>query len=290
MGGDEERIRIDSKPISQEMFANNVIEVWERLSSDTSDVEHMPRYLQLLALVSVHTFVKEKVNVAIYETHNGGEFDATNVFNKPAVTGITTLDMDHVRQLGPDISNIAWHKSGIFQAGCPAFSTVQASASATSVLKRRAEEKGVPLKFVDIDPDLPADVPQPMVQRYNSSLALALTRSFIQQKAPPGSSSLQLQDIHHGIRSFNLIGRFEEIRDGRYRWFLDGAHNEVSLPIAAEWFNSMINSNSKSVHPPLPKPCSLTLTSSKATPPPATEASASSYSAKSHNHAASSQF
>jgi folylpolyglutamate synthase/dihydropteroate synthase len=33
-------------------------------------------------------------------THVGGEYDATNVV-VPVVTGITALEMDHVRALGP---------------------------------------------------------------------------------------------------------------------------------------------------------------------------------------------
>jgi folylpolyglutamate synthase len=40
-------------------------------------------------LLSVHIFTNEGIDVAIYETHHGGEFDAANIFPTPVVTGIT---------------------------------------------------------------------------------------------------------------------------------------------------------------------------------------------------------
>ena len=68
--------------------------------------------------------------MAIYETHLGGEFDATNIINVPIVTAVTSIAMDHVRLLGPGIEDIAWHKAGIFKSGSLAFSTLQEDAAA----------------------------------------------------------------------------------------------------------------------------------------------------------------
>lgn len=63
------------------------------------------------------------MDAAIFETHHGGEYDATNVISKPVVTGITSLGMDHVDQLGPTLDDVAWHKAGILKTGAPAFSS-----------------------------------------------------------------------------------------------------------------------------------------------------------------------
>ena len=188
-------------------------------------------------LISVHAFIRESVDVAIYETHNGGEYDATNVIQKPVVTGITTIGMDHVEQLGPSIENIAWHKAGIFKYGSPAFSTLQEPAAA-AVLRHRASEKGVALKFVNTDPALPANARalRPDVQRTNSSLALALVTAFLQEKAPKEHRSLISHDVLQGVKQFFWPGRFQQIIDGNHQWFLDGAHNEMSVQKAAQWF------------------------------------------------------
>lgn len=188
-------------------------------------------------LVSTHAYIREGVDVAIYETHSGGEFDSTNVFQKPVVTGITTVGMDHVEQLGPSIENIAWHKAGIFKFGSPAFSTVQEPVVA-AVIQRRAAEKEVELKFIHVDPALPANAQalKPMVQRINCSLALALVGAFLKEKAPNEDGFLTSHDVVQGIEQFSWLGRFHQIYEGNHQWFLDGAHNELSVQVAARWF------------------------------------------------------
>lgn len=175
--------------------------------------------------------------MAILETHHGGEYDATNVIEKPLVTAITSLGMDHVHQLGPSIENIAWHKAGIFKPGTPAFSAPQESAAA-QVLRSRAVDKGVSLQFVDHDPSLPTNALQltPKVQQTNCSVALAVVNSFLNQRAPRGSSRLHPSDVLEGVSQFSWPGRFQLVVEKNFQWFLDGAHNEMSVIKAAEWF------------------------------------------------------
>ncbi|KAL8725125.1 MAG: hypothetical protein Q9181_006537 [Wetmoreana brouardii] len=230
----QERIQIDSRPMSENLFAEYVFEVWNGLSGKISPG---PRYLQLLFLISVHAFIREGVNVAIYETDNGGEYDATNVIQKPVVTGVTTLGIDHVEQLGPSIENIAWHKAGIFKHGSPALSTFQEPAAAT-VLQQRANEKNVALKFIGIDSTLSRNTLalKPEVQKTNCSLAIALTSTFLEVKAPQEHRILASQDILRGIEQFSWPRRYHHIVDGNRQWFLDGAHNELSIQKAAQCF------------------------------------------------------
>ncbi|MCJ1377182.1 hypothetical protein MMC17_000274 [Xylographa soralifera] len=237
-----ERIQINSTPISEELFAKYFYEVLDRLSYHTVEKRNSkdtPRYLQFLALLSFHVFIRERVDGAIYETHSGGECDATNVIQHPVVTGITTLGMDHVEMLGPSISDIAWHKAGIFKAGSPAFSVLQDSSAATAMLQQRADERAVALKFVSINAALPSGILalQPQVQRINCSLAIALVGSFLEDRK---HGSLTLSDIRRGIEQFSWPGRFQHIADGNNHWFLDGAHNVLSMQKAADWFSQTI--------------------------------------------------
>jgi folylpolyglutamate synthase len=201
------------------------------------DFETRPRYLQIFALLSFHTFIRERVDAAIFETHHGGEYDATNVVEKPIVTAVTTLGMDHIKQLGPTIESIAWHKAGIFKPGASAFAAPQAIAAAEA-LRQRASEKGVSLQVVDTDPSLATNIVQlkPDVQRTNCSVALAAVRSFLDQKTNGKCSGLTSTDILQGISQFSWPGRFQFVMENQFQWFLDSAHNEMSVGIAAEWF------------------------------------------------------
>ncbi|KAJ5594687.1 folylpolyglutamate synthase, partial [Penicillium hispanicum] len=238
-----ERIQIDNQPITEDLFTRYFFEVWETLAPSDSDgcaeAPRKPRYLQLLLLLAFHTFIRENVEAAIVETHHGGEYDATNVIRKPVVTGITSLGMDHVAQLGPTVEDIAWHKAGILKAGAPAFSVVQEPGS-NEVLRKRAVEKNTDLTFVSPSSDLPTNrmvlgIP---VQRLNCSLALQLATRFVQLRN--SEYILDSDDISKGVDNFSWAGRFEVIERGKSQWFLDGAHNPLSLEQAAEWFSKNI--------------------------------------------------
>jgi folylpolyglutamate synthase len=145
-----ERIQIDDHPVPEDLFTRYFFEVWDRIMPEDikldSRVAKQPRYLQFLALLAFHTFIREEVDAAIFEVHHGGEYDATNVIQSPVVTGITSLGMDHVAQLGPTIETIAWHKAGIFKLGAPAFSVTQELGPA-EVMRKRALDKGTTLTF-----------------------------------------------------------------------------------------------------------------------------------------------
>ena len=232
-----ERIRINHKPISEKCFASYFL--------PTEDL-NIPRYLQLLALLSFQAFMREMVDAAIYETHCGGEYDATNIIAQPVVIGLATIGLDHMRLLGPTIENIAWHKAGIMNSGCPAFSTLQ-EPRIIKILEQRAVEKDVTLNFVGILSQLSFHVKvlEPMVQKYNASLALALVDSFLKQRAP-ARNCLTTNEIVHGVEQFDWPGRFHHHIDGHHQWFLDGAHNALSMQHAVNWFAKAVHRYSTS--------------------------------------------
>lgn len=230
-----ECVRINFEPISEELFAKYFFEVWDKLSDDALKYPNKlrPGFLQILTLVSFHAFFREHVDVAIFETNNGGTHDATNIA-KPNVVGITSLGLDHVQALGSKIEDIAWHKSGIFKPGIPAFSSIQEPVAA-AVLQNRASEKDVQLTFVDVDDTFLAKE-LPKIQRQNACLARALANEFLRQKAPE-ENGLIPQDIIRGVELFSSWpGRLQRNIDGKFQWFLDIAHNEMSLSVVGEWF------------------------------------------------------
>ena len=197
-----------------------------------------------MALLAIHTFFQEGIHAAVFETHHGGEYDATNVVSAPVVTGITSIGLDHLAQLGPDIEDVAWHKAGIFKNGSLAFSAPQVP-EVEAVLRSRAIDKGVQFEIVPVDLSLPreANALRPPVQRINCSLAIALVNAFLSKKSPFDGRKLSKQDIERAIDNFSWPGRFEVIKTLRCTWFLDGAHNELSIEQAVEWFAEMTTSS-----------------------------------------------
>ncbi|TKA63940.1 hypothetical protein B0A55_10678 [Friedmanniomyces simplex] len=245
----EERIRLDGTPIDRSRFVQYFFEIYDRLpqlhspyNPSKEPVQRGPRNLQLYALLAFHAFIRERVDVAIFETHSGGEYDATNVVQKPLVTVITTLGMDHVATLGPRMENIAWHKAGIFKSGAVALSTVQdddGEGTVERVLRERAGAKGEVVRCVAEDERLPAEARQlePRVLRKNASLALAAAEAWLDARSVRGE--LSAEGIRNGVEQWSWPGRFQVVHDARdsgCMWYLDAAHNDMSVAIAAQWF------------------------------------------------------
>lgn len=206
-------------------------------------VEHKPVYFRYLTLMSFHTFLREGVDAAIYEVGVGGENDSTNLIDRPLVTGITTLGIDHVEVLGDTIEKIAWHKAGIFKPESPALSVEQVS-QATAVLKDRAKEKGVGLELVPINNQTYGFnlSPNEDFQRKNASLAIRISQVFLRSKqlfSHEDDAPLP-KEFKQGLETVIWKGRCEVVPHGNQTWYVDGAHTVDSVTVAGKWFARVV--------------------------------------------------
>ncbi|KAI0126397.1 tetrahydrofolylpolyglutamate synthase, partial [Xylariales sp. AK1849] len=236
-----ERIRINGVPITEEVFAKYFFERTkaERPKGGACPMATRPIYSRYLTLMSYHVYLKEGIDVAVYETGIGGEYDATNVVQQPVATGISTLGIDHVFALGDTIEKIAWHKAGIMKAGSAAFTIGQVSEAA-KVLQHRAQQKKVNLKALGVDPRLhTVNVrPDALFQKKNASLGIALAETVLQKLDPnfsvdPEKLSRVFTD---GLEQVVWRGRCEVKVEGPVVWHIDGAHTVDSLRMATKWF------------------------------------------------------
>lgn len=191
-----------------------------------------------MTLLSMHVFMAEGVDAAVYEVGVGGEFDATNVFEGPVATGVVSLGIDHVGTLGGTLPEIAWHKAGIMKRGAPAF-TVPQEDEAMRVLKERAEERGTELVEVTTHPGLKSVRVRPdeEFQRRNASMAIQLSAALMKKLGVEMDIKDTLpKEVVRGIEDVKWRGRCETLVAGGQTWCLDGAHTEESLGIACRWF------------------------------------------------------
>ncbi|KAI5862985.1 FolC bifunctional protein [Durotheca rogersii] len=251
-----ERIRIDGVPISEDVFARYFFEVWDKLGEAEAaegraevvdprlglPLSTRPIYSRYLTLMSYHVFLREGIDVAVYETGIGGEFDATNIVERPVASGISTLGIDHVYALGSTVDRIAWHKGGIMKAGSPAF-TIEQVPEAAVVLRDRAREKGVMLTVLPVNPRL-AGVgvrPDALFQKRNASLGIALAETALRRIDPgfavPKDAAAPLsREFVDGIEKVVWRGRCEVFPEGPVVWHVDGAHTVDSLRMVTRWF------------------------------------------------------
>ena len=253
-----ERIQIDNRPISEELFAKYFWELWDRFEATklvpdlpqprSVEVGTKPVYFHFLTLLAFHCYLQEKVGTAIVECGIGGEYDTTNVLSRPTVTGISSLGIDHEGMLGSTIESIAWHKAGIFKEGVPAYSVPQPEG-AERVLRERAAERKTDVRFISIHPALKTGKVelglQGGFQKINASLAIAVSAQHLQRLGYTGvpdplkpTDTLPAEFIA-GLEAARLGGRCEVRSDHRHSgltWYIDGAHTLESVEVAAEWF------------------------------------------------------
>ncbi len=79
-----------------------------------------PTEFEIITAVAFMYFHDKKVDIAVLETGLGGRLDSTNVIEKPLLTVITAIGLDHTEVLGDTVSKIAHEKAGIFKPGVKA--------------------------------------------------------------------------------------------------------------------------------------------------------------------------
>lgn len=255
-----ERIRINGKPISPELFTKHFWRLYHQLE-EFKDDNHvsMPAYFRFLTLMAFHVFLQEKVDLAVVEVGIGGAYDCTNIVRKPVVCGVSSLGMDHTSLLGDTVEKIAWQKGGIFKPGVPAFTVLQPEGP-LAVLRDRAQQTSCPLYLC---PPLEAleEGGLPLTlglegehQRSNAALALQLAHCWLERqdhqdiwelKVSRPSTRWQLPlapvfcptpHMRHGLRDTEWPGRTQVLQRGPLTWYLDGAHTTSSVQACVRWY------------------------------------------------------
>jgi folylpolyglutamate synthase len=239
-----ERIQINNEPLSEAAFAQYFFSIWDRLEAsahakgEPTDPCAKPVYFRYLTLMALHAYMSESADTVVVECGIGGEYDSTNILERPTVVGITNLGIDHTAMLGETIAEIAWHKAGIMKPGAVAY-TVEQPEAAMAVLRERAVEKGVDLKIVrrhpgleDIHLGLAADF-----QKINASMAIEIAAEHLRVIGYGHVHTNPLPDeFVQGLKDVRLGGRCETRIEGVMGWHLDGGHTLESINVAAEWF------------------------------------------------------
>ena len=88
---------------------------------------------------SLH-FVERQVDAAVLEVGLGGRLDSTNVC-LPAVSVITSISFDHMKQLGNTLAAIAREKAGIIKPGVPVVCGVTDAGAASSHRRNRPRSR-----------------------------------------------------------------------------------------------------------------------------------------------------
>jgi dihydrofolate synthase/folylpolyglutamate synthase len=200
-------------------------------------------FFEITTAAALLAFSRRPADLLLLETGLGGRLDATNVVERPAVTVITPVAMDHMDFLGDTLERIAAEKAGILKPGVPAVLAPQTDA-VHDVIAERAAEIGAEVfaaqrhwqafeqhgRLVWEDVGALMDLPLPSLpgrfQIENAGTAIAALRKFADPR-------IGERAIARGLRQARWPGRLQPVLRGRLRQFIahddelwiDGGHN-----------------------------------------------------------------
>ncbi|MEM8734787.1 MAG: folylpolyglutamate synthase/dihydrofolate synthase family protein [Planctomycetota bacterium] len=96
---------------------------------------------QTTALAFLH-FARRQCNAVVLEVGLGGRLDSTNIC-QPDLTIVTSISLDHQKQLGDTIAAIAAEKAGIIKPSIPVINAAYAD-DAIEVVNNRADQSSAP--------------------------------------------------------------------------------------------------------------------------------------------------
>ncbi len=108
-----ERMQMDGVPISDETLAD----ITSFVKPHAEAMADHPTEFELITVIALEYFLRCKAEIVVFEVGMGGELDSTNIIDTPELAIITNIGLDHTRELGPTISDIAKAKSGIIKPG-----------------------------------------------------------------------------------------------------------------------------------------------------------------------------
>lgn len=241
-----ERIRIAGRLIEDDELAALLGEV--RKASDGIE----PSFFEATTAVAFLAFARTPADAGIIEVGLGGRLDATNVIERPLVTGITSLGLDHQQFLGKRIVDIAIEKAGIAKQGVPLVTQFYPPRIAREIGKL-AKQVGAPwlprggvwdaivrqgkLNYCDETGELV--LPEPRLpgrhQALNAALAVAMLRHQGVLKVPAAALSAAMGWADWPARLQRLgPGPLTGLLPTGGELWVDGGHNPAAARLVAD--------------------------------------------------------
>ncbi len=136
-----ERIRLAGRLIDDEALAALMAEVLDAAGDIGAS------FFEVTTAAAFLAFSRTPGDACIIEVGLGGRLDATNVIERPIVTGIAQLGLDHQSFLGNTIEAIAGEKAGIAKAGVPLV-TMRYPASVAQTVSHAAARAGARISML----------------------------------------------------------------------------------------------------------------------------------------------
>ena len=236
-----ERIQMNREEVEDDTFYHVFCKVMPVAVEMEKEGAGHPSYFEFLYGMGMKAFEEMDVEYIILETGLGGRLDATNSFENPVMSIITSISLDHTDILGDTIEKIAAEKAGIIKKHVPAFYD-GSDETAAAVIARTAKELEAPCKEIGksafeilevkrnyiafyranaYDKDIIWKVPIcGYYQVMNAELALSAAEALLK------GEEIHMERWVDAVAGMSWAGRMEEVMP---HLIVDGAHNPGAM-------------------------------------------------------------
>ncbi|MCC6494398.1 MAG: bifunctional folylpolyglutamate synthase/dihydrofolate synthase [Pirellulales bacterium] len=228
----EERFCLNGQPIA----ADDLVALVDRLrpvvqlmdEAAGGDPSQQPTFFELTTALALMHFADRKVDAIVLEVGLGGRLDSTNVC-QPVVSLITSISLDHTRQLGDTTAKIAAEKGGIIKPGVPLILGAT-DDQARAVLLDMARHHGARVLEAPRDFDY-AYRPPHEVDAHAAAGELDFSSRLADQPLELNRACLRLLGRHQAANASLALAAMLELR--RQGWFISTDAMRIGLAAAA---------------------------------------------------------
>lgn len=228
-----ERIKINGADITDEDLADEATLVRDIIKKYDTPVSEFA----LGTAMAMDYFNKNKCDFVVLETGLGGRLDATNVIERPLLSVIMSIALDHTQYLGGTIPEITREKCGIIKKDCPTVVYPDIQSDALEIIKEVCAEKNSKLYVskppeIEKDNDFSYDGKQYTLalsgefQKYNAAAVLTAIKALRKMGYDIPDAA-----VDKGLKTAVNPARFERLDCGIV---LDGAHNPSAAAALAQ--------------------------------------------------------
>lgn len=236
-----ERMQVDHQPIPDDTLA----ELTALVRPYADGMADSPTEFELITALAMVWFAREKCDIVVLEVGMGGELDSTNIIDVPEAAVIAAMGLDHVKELGPTMADIARAKAGIIKEGGRVVS-YGGDPEADPVIAETCRAKNASLRQPDFSAIVPGefglegqtfsykdwrDLRVPLVGTYqmkNAAVVLETVEALRQR-----GWSVSDEAVRKGLAATRWPARFEVLRRDPV-FIVDGGHNPHGIRATAE--------------------------------------------------------
>lgn len=236
-----ERMQVNHQPIPDEELA--ALTEYVRPYADA--MADSPTEFELITALAMVWFARQKCDIVVLEVGMGGELDSTNIIDVPEAAVIAAMGLDHVKELGPTMADIARAKAGIIKEGGRVVS-YGGNPEADEVIAAVCRARNASLCQPDFSAIVPGDFSlegQTFSYKGWRGLRIPLVGAYQMNNAAVVLETVEVlrqwgwiisdEAVRQGLADTRWPARFEVLRRDPV-FIVDGGHNPHGIRATAE--------------------------------------------------------